>query len=234
MFRIGLRSLLAVALVCCSAVSAAVSLMGFMVELGNVAYFLPPKVAATIAIGESKILFGDAVFVPFTVLNGTGNSVAEVTSITAKYLEVDDVFQEGFLDGMSAMVATSEHSLNVAVLYMPKAKQTYTSSIQIRNITSTILTGSVTLPPGPYFLSATGFVYEAWRLYSDTNGAFTESAIATSPDTYTVLPAGIVGQNLAIAVPSRLYYQKTSEKPLAGVRIGIKDIYNIKDLRTFQ
>jgi hypothetical protein len=33
-------------------------------------------------------------------------------------------------------------------------------------------------------------------------------------------------------VPSRLYYTKTAEKPLAGVRIGIKDIYDIKGLRT--
>jgi hypothetical protein len=47
-----------------------------------------------------------------------------------------------------------------------------------------------------------------------------------------VLPAGTVGQKQAIAVPSRLYYTKTADKPLAGVRIGIKDIYDIKGLRT--
>jgi len=41
-----------------------------------------------------------------------------------------------------------------------------------------------------------------------------------------------VGQKLAIAVPSRMYYTKSAEKPLAGVRIGIKDIYDIKGLRT--
>jgi len=29
-------------------------------------------------------------------------------------------------------------------------------------------------------------------------------------------------------VPSRLYFTKTAEKPLAGVRIGIKDIYGMK------
>lgn len=63
-------------------------------------------------------------------------------------------------------------------------------------------------------------------------GAFTESAIANGDGTYSVLPAGTVGQKQAIAVPSRLYYTKTAEKPLAGVRIGIKDIYDIKGLRT--
>ena len=30
-----------------------------------------------------------------------------------------------------------------------------------------------------------------------------------------------------IGVPSRLYYTKTAEQPLAGVRLGIKDIYNL-------
>lgn len=95
-----------------------------------------------------------------------------------------------------------------------------------------VVTGIESLNPGPYFLTAAGQVYEAWRFYSDTNGAFTESAIANGDGSYSVLPAGIVGQKHAIAVPSRLYYEKTDEKPLAGVRIGIKDIYDIKGLRT--
>ena len=49
---------------------------------------------------------------------------------------------------------------------------------------------------------------------------------------YSVLPANIAGQALAIAVPSRLYFTKTVEKPLAGVRLGVKDIYNLAGLRT--
>lgn len=47
-----------------------------------------------------------------------------------------------------------------------------------------------------------------------------------------MLPAGTVGQKSAVAVPSRLYFEKSAAKPLAGVRIGIKDIYDIKGLRT--
>jgi hypothetical protein len=88
------------------------------------------------------------------------------------------------------------------------------------------------LAPGPYFINAACQVYEAWRLFSDVQGAFTESVIANGDGSYSVLPAGTVGQKQAIAVPSRLYFTKTAEKPLAGVRIGIKDIYDIKGLRT--
>jgi len=105
-------------------------------------------------------------------------------------------------------------------------------SIPAQNSSIAYISGEESLSPGPYFLSATGQVYEAWKLYSDIQGTFTESVIASGDGTYSVLPAGTVGQKHAIAVPSRLYYTKTEEKPLAGVRIGIKDIYDIKGLRT--
>lgn len=107
-------------------------------------------------------------------------------------------------------------------------------SSKAANASSTILSGTVSskLAPGPYFINAAGHVYEAWRLFSDVQGAFTESATANGDGSYSVLPAGTVGQKQAIAVPSRLYFTKTAEKPLAGVRIGIKDIYDIKGLRT--
>ncbi|KND89148.1 hypothetical protein TOPH_06211, partial [Tolypocladium ophioglossoides CBS 100239] len=48
---------------------------------------------------------------------------------------------------------------------------------------------------------------------------------------YTVLPANVPGQSLAVAVPSRLYYTKTLEKPLAGIRLSVKGIFHVKDLK---
>ncbi|KAF2643617.1 glutamyl-tRNA amidotransferase [Massarina eburnea CBS 473.64] len=210
----GLCSVLGTALLFGSTASAALSSTGFTVELGDIPYFLPPKVVATIDVAQCKAIFGLAPFIPFTAVNSNTYSVAEISSAAKKYLEEDDVFQEGFLEA----------------LYIHGNSNT--TSIQISNTTASIFTGTAVLPPGPYFLSALGQVYEAWRLYSDTNGAFTESVIANGDDSYSVLPAGTVGQHSALAVPSRLYYEKTEEKPLAGVRIGIKDIYDIKGLRT--
>lgn len=76
------------------------------------------------------------------------------------------------------------------------------------------------LPAGPYFLNKdSGEVHEAFRLYSDVQGAFTEGLIASEGGNYTVLPAAIPGaQSPTIGVPSKLYYTKTPEQPLAGVR----------------
>ncbi|KAI5305752.1 hypothetical protein KEM56_003431 [Ascosphaera pollenicola] len=90
------------------------------------------------------------------------------------------------------------------------------------------------LSSGPYFISpSTGEVYEAYRLYSDVQGAFTEGIVAADDNTYSILEASIPGvQSLTIGVPSRLYFTKTAEKPLAGVRFGIKDIYDIAGVKT--
>jgi Asp-tRNA(Asn)/Glu-tRNA(Gln) amidotransferase A subunit family amidase len=40
------------------------------------------------------------------------------------------------------------------------------------------------------------------------------------------------GQSLAVAVPSRLLFTKSADKPLAGVRLGVKDIFNVAGLKT--
>lgn len=99
-------------------------------------------------------------------------------------------------------------------------------------VASAFTSNTSALPSGPYFVSATGAIYEAWKLYSDVAGAFTETVVPAASGAYSVLPANIAGQALAVAVPSRLYFTKTADKPLAGVRLGVKDIYNLAGLRT--
>jgi hypothetical protein len=93
---------------------------------------------------------------------------------------------------------------------------------------------SVSLPSGPYFISEyTGQVYKAYRLYSDFAGAFTEAFLETPKGGFTFLSASIPGSSsLTVGVPPRLYYTPTAEKPLAGVRLGVKDIYNIAGVKT--
>jgi hypothetical protein len=93
------------------------------------------------------------------------------------------------------------------------------------------------LPNGPYFVSTkSGQVFEAHRLYEDTHYTFLEPAVRDGLGGYRALSAntevchipqfpftreltsiqGILGPS--IAVPSRLYYTVTPEKPLSGVR----------------
>ena len=92
----------------------------------------------------------------------------------------------------------------------------------------------MSIPLGPYFLNTnTGGLHQAYRLYSDFAGAFTEGIMVSDNGIFTVLPAAVDGSaDLTVGVPSRLYYTKTAEKPLAGVRLGIKDIYDVAGIKT--
>ncbi|KAJ5470432.1 hypothetical protein N7530_007789 [Penicillium desertorum] len=86
---------------------------------------------------------------------------------------------------------------------------------------------------GPYFASAkTGKIFKAHRLYADHYDAFMTPAVSDEQGGYLPLPATSSLLGHSVAVPSRLYYNVTPEQPLAGLRMGVKDIYHIKGLRT--
>ena len=91
------------------------------------------------------------------------------------------------------------------------------------------------IPQGPYFISSTREIYQPYRLYADTAGAFTQplAPLDASKATFAALPVTVPSINSpGVALPSRLYYTKTASKPLAGVRIGIKDIFDIAGVGT--
>jgi hypothetical protein len=85
-----------------STVKAAVSSTGFTVSLTDVSYFIPPDSVAEISVTEDlKAAFSVSwPFVPFTVINSSSYSAAEISSVAARYLAEDDVLQAGFLESM--------------------------------------------------------------------------------------------------------------------------------------
>ena len=132
---------------------------------------------------------------------------------------------------ITVLHASSETGQTTAISDFGHLDDVWTEAFQ-DNIYTLSENDEYAVPYGPYFLSATGDIYEAWRLYTDFASAFTETLIGSSNGTYTVLPANVPGADLSVAVPSHLYFRKTPEKPLAGVRIGIKDIFDVAGLRT--
>lgn len=84
-----------------TSVAPAVLSTGFTVSLSDIDYFLPPKPVASITgCDEIKVLFADGPFVPFTVIQGDGHGTLDLPSTVASYAENDDVWQEGFLEGV--------------------------------------------------------------------------------------------------------------------------------------
>lgn len=223
-------SLLAAAALLQHSLASTVSRTGQTVELDGIPYYLPATPITTLHHDNFHGTFSKHnTLTPLTVItaNGSSYSGSDLSTTIASYKAHDDVFSEGFLEAIYVQY----------IGFKPRGHDWKASSYNnITNGTAAVLHKQVgnssAIPPGPYFLSSTGAVYEAWRLYSDFAGAFTEPLLANGDGTYSVLPAGVSGQSLAVAVPSRLYFTKTAEKPLAGVRLGIKDIYDIAGVRT--
>ncbi|CAG8371447.1 unnamed protein product [Penicillium salamii] len=93
------------------------------------------------------------------------------------------------------------------------------------------------LPSGPYYFNG-GNLHEVYRLYPDTAEAFISATIQSPDDPYlyTSLNVSVFTEEypsaLTIAVPSRLYFTPTEEKPLAGLRIAVKDTQDVRGVRT--
>ena len=135
------------------------------------------------------------------------------------------------------LIVTRDWLILLAAILLQSSSKGYAPKNAGLNQSTTIVsfttTGALPVPNGPYFLSSTGGLYQPYRLYTDFAGSFTQALVPTSNESYAALPASIPGiESPTIGVPSRLYYTKTPSKPLAGVRTGIKDIYDIAGVKT--
>ncbi|KIW29218.1 uncharacterized protein PV07_05045 [Cladophialophora immunda] len=164
--------------------------------------------------------------IPVVVLT-IGDATASVDKAVAlinRFAGIDDVYSQSFA---RTVVLQSIQGRNGDVhLAQFKASGCFSA---VYHIASTSPTKA--LPPGPYFLSQ-GNVCQAYRLYEDELDSFISGVIpddVLSPKRYSSLTSlGHSGLWKNIAVPSRLYAKPTPEKPLAGARMGLKDIFRLQ------
>ncbi|TRM64118.1 amidase signature domain-containing protein [Schizophyllum amplum] len=189
-------------------------------EYADVSYFVPhlPVTSFTGDLPAAK----EAGLVPFTVVQAANSTLSSdyVQSQLSVYASSDDVFSDYFTD----------------VLYIQSLCDgtTLDGTLDATVFLSQDLSSTDILAPGPYFLSATsGDVYKAYRLYPDTQSAFTEGLVPYTDDSFhSVHAAAFTGQaEVAVPVPSRLY-SIGDDRPLAGLRFAVKDIYHVKGVRT--
>ncbi|KAK1977722.1 amidase signature domain-containing protein [Colletotrichum cereale] len=239
---------LAVFLAYWTVVRATFSDQGRVVQLNGISYYAGGIPLAQLGHNNSgqSILHaaqipGQDLF-PLTIIETYGATLLadELVNITATYYNDDDVFQPEFLraiylrwartssTGLDATYAAS-HLIDVGAALV-------ISPSSVRGLPSTVTTAvaELSLPKGPYFVSAhTGNIFKAYRLYDDDNLAFVQGIVSDEKDGFNSLSA--VTENVmakSIAVPSRLYYTKTDRKPLAGLRFGVKDIFHVKGVST--
>ncbi|KAK0655616.1 amidase signature domain-containing protein [Cercophora newfieldiana] len=210
-----------------SLASAKLAATGLTVTLNDVYYYISPFSSGKVDVPCGSLsavpkVFG---FKPVAIVNQGDVAQEDVSDLFAKWATIDDVFQPAFADGV--FLAGSGVSC-------PGPYRNSTKACEVKAASRSFISLQKSkVPSGPYFLEvATGQVYPVYRLYEDFAGAFMESVLPTPDGGFQVLSAQIPGSAaLTIGVPSRLYFTKTAEKPLAGVRLGVKDIYRIKGMK---
>ncbi|EMD91554.1 hypothetical protein COCC4DRAFT_57421 [Bipolaris maydis ATCC 48331] len=213
-----------------SSLGEALQITGTTAYLNGIPYWIAPDAIGSLQSNLATLLFeSNRValngFMPMSAVSSGSDaySDASLERELSHFGENDDVWSEGFAK-LVYLQATDERRGNSGadsmqswgnktVLFAPK---------KMNEI----------IPRGPYFLSSQGNIHRAYRLYSDHQEAFTESVYTNSSGKHSVLPAHIPGNSLTIAVPSRLYYKRTPTAPLAGMRVGIKDIFDVTGLKT--
>lgn len=201
--------------------AAQVASTGASFKVNNTYYYVSPYSQGKAHDGPLTIeglprAFG---LTPVTVVSEETDSLEQ---LFGSWAVEDDVWQPAFL---STILLGGQKSPCVArASYHPEAK----------SLVAPLLRGSAdAIPSGPYFMDvSTGDVYQAFRLYDDFSGAFSASVLQAPDQTFQPLSAQLPSSaSLTIGVPSRLYFNRTDEKPLAGVRIGVKDIFDLAGIK---
>ncbi|KAK0511023.1 hypothetical protein JMJ35_006575 [Cladonia borealis] len=131
----------------------------------------------------------------------------------------EDVWTVNFLDGL---IISSDWLPSLAL----------TAEIKRRTAWHAIVPG-LDLPNGPYTLSK-NVLSQVYRLYDDEQGAFMVPVKPVRKNDRPFESLGIVGtipHSLSVAVPSRICSSPSAATPLLGMRIGVKDLFDIAYLR---
>ncbi|KAH6658971.1 amidase signature domain-containing protein [Truncatella angustata] len=153
----------------------------------------------------------------------------EVLERIRRFKEEDDVFNDGFLSDI--LLIAGNHSSNHTRLLTGLLGDVFVNGKQwhLGAVYSLATSDSHTnVPSGPYFVCGNE-VFQAWKLYVDESSCFQTTVLPTgSPYRFKNLDSiGPNGTGMSVAVPSRMYARPSAAKPLAGVRVGIKDNFKL-------
>jgi len=192
---------------------------GISLSLNGIDYFvspspetkLPPSLRPSAGTGDSFA------FTPVTVIGNSTTAQDDLHALFSEWKQKDDVWQPGFLD---------------IVIFKNSADCKSGTGTFHGGIESTVSCAdeSFKTPSGPYFLNTnSGNLHRVYRLYDDFSGTFAESLLHLPDGKFQTLSAHTSSSSsLTIGVPSRLYYTRTKDQPLAGVRVAVKDLFALQ------
>ncbi|KAI9036531.1 amidase family protein [Aspergillus affinis] len=217
---------------------------GLSYELLNVTYFANaahPRTSLAISEGDEELQV-----MPMTVIL-TNQSVVtgeDVQTIVSSYLADDDVLSPGFLHTVYITSSVANATIDATALPPLRALGMQTVYLDVYTFES-VPTGFVTaedaspgeLLPGPYTAVVapnTLEVLDTYRLYPDPYRTFITGSYATEDGSgsFQALPL-MCPRRWAplIPVPSRIPFRH-DPRPLAGVRVAVKDLFDMRGLQT--
>ena len=215
-----------------------------MVENGDLVFSLgdiPYLALTTTPSAKVSGINGDGM-VPFTVIKTDECSITAeiIDELIGSYLEGDDVISESFLQALyitsSCNGRTSMDTTVLDHLTSAGIKMVLTSSkVTCEGISA--IEGLDDLEPGPYIASienATASFSMVLRLYQDRYRTFIFGAYESPPSvgSFKAFPVNLAKyQDPLIPVPSRIY-SWSDDRPFAGFRISVKDLYDMDGLQT--
>ena len=212
-------------------------------ELGNLSYIanvVNPKAIAKVTVSGTASYNGSSL--PLTIINTNASLITQgiLQSVVANYLQGDDVFSEDFL-GAVLIASTAENatldSSAMAYLQSYDVAQVFVSGGLESASSSVAVFQGLSPPAGPYLATVKDGMLElatVHLLYADSYRDFLYGAYDSNDGsgTYSAVPAWLPRYwNPMIPVPSRIYSWGDA-RPLAGERVAVKDLYDIKGLQT--
>ncbi|KAI3556541.1 hypothetical protein CABS01_03673 [Colletotrichum abscissum] len=194
-------------------------------QLGNKSYLATPASSLAFAAANLKATTAPATHI---VANSPVITGRYLQDTIARYLAEDDVFSEDFLETIILSSNCSSRLDDAATAFVVSIG----SQVLMLPVSSQF--ESPMPPPGPFFLESDGktvTLSKVFRLYTDTYSDFVHG-IYESNGSYKILSLTDADWGYPlIPVPSRLYTAADSG-PLSGTRIGVKDIYDVKGLKS--
>ncbi|KAK0387240.1 hypothetical protein NLU13_5553 [Sarocladium strictum] len=213
----------------------------FAYTLGNGTYYSPaePILSGCPAFGaETTVL-------PMTVFR---TEEGHVTAGILDHLKVsyssDDVWTTDFLEALTILMPSKAILAedvgpwlqSAGVKYLLLTEQPDTQDFSENGVTMFIMSSVGELSPGPYALSIGPTqlaVHQAYQLHRDRLEAFL-FGVTSLPESRAYAPVDLMVspyQDAWITVPSKLHWLG-DERPLASIRVALKDIYDLEGVKT--
>nr|ODN88537.1 hypothetical protein L204_06392 [Cryptococcus depauperatus CBS 7855] len=226
-----------------------------VIQLGSRSYYIRAREEASLAKDGPTGHRDSAVPAVVVHQDAKNASLQAIQDSFRRFLDMDDVFAEEFTkNGFLLLQKPSMGHLSGDTLKQhpgaANADQAIAEALSAdvidylksRSLMLCVLEGDVDVPEGPYFVVHQN-LHQAWRIYTDQLGAFSTTVIpddthvTTTQGSHTRLfrslqASAFTGSDAGVAVPSRLYFKRSSEKPLNGMRIAVKDNIHLNGVVT--